>query len=154
MTLFIGNVNRNAWNQGPKAAIMPVCNLAILDLVNLVVKWWKFGVIVASHSFMSNVDPGLQPVKLKNWSCLAAKINVQNLYHVGIGMNLENIINWVLNGWPIKGQYFEIWSHWSWQIGHVLLQRSMPKTYYMYEILFDPLIWDDFYKSDIIKLMW
>ena len=100
MTLFIGNVNRNAWTQGPKAAIMPVCNLAILDLVNLVVKWWKFGVIVASHSFMSNVDPGLQPVKLKNWLCLAAKINVPNLYHVGIGMNFKNIINSVLNGWP------------------------------------------------------
>lgn len=37
---------------------------------------------------MSNVDPGLQPVKLKNWSCPAAKINVPNLFHVGIGAHL------------------------------------------------------------------
>ena len=103
---------------------MPVCNLAILDLVNLVVKWWKFGVIVASHSFMSNVDPGLQPVKLKNWSCLAAKINVPNLYHVVIGMNFKNIINSVLNGWPIREQYFEIWNQWSWKICYVLLQTA------------------------------
>lgn len=37
---------------------------------------------------MLNVDHGLEPVKPKNWSCLAAKINVPNLYHVGIGAHL------------------------------------------------------------------
>ena len=143
---------------------MPVCNLAILDLVNLVVKWWKFGVIVASHSFMSNVDPGLQPVKLKNWSCLAAKINVPNLYHVVIGMNFKNIINSVLNGWPIREQYFEIWNQWSWKIYYVLLQTAKinAQNYYTQNIFHVwnsfwtkyPIIWDDFYKSDMIKFMW
>ena len=134
---------------------MPVCNLAILDLVNLVVKWWKFGVIVASHSFMSNVDPGLQPVKLKNWSCLAAKINVLNLYHVVIGMNFKNIINSVLIGWPIREQYFEIWNQWSWKICYVLLQTAKinnAQNYYTQNIFHVwnsfctkyPIIWDDF----------
>ena len=133
---------------------MPVWNLAILDLVNLVVKWWRFGVIVASHSFMSNVDPGLQPVKLKDWSCLAAKINVPNLYHVGIGMNFKNIINSVLNGWPIREQYFEIWSQWSWKICHVLLQTAKINAQNLFHAwnsfwTKDAIIWDDF-----IKLIW
>ena len=130
---------------------MPVWNLAILDLVNLVVKWWKFGVIVASHSFMSNVDPGLQPVKLKNWLCLAAKISVPNLYHVGIGMNFKNIINSVLYGWPIREQYFEIWNQWGWKICHVLLQTAKINARNLFHVwnsfwMPDPIIWDYFIK--------
>ena len=58
------------------------------DLVTLVGKWWKYGVIVESHNFMLNVASGLEQVMPKNQLCHVVRTNAQNSFLVDTGTSL------------------------------------------------------------------